>query len=244
MELELKASHHRDLLQGNAAQYERVAASVLQDLLGPGYDVMKITIAELYYYFFMAKASTLGPAWKFPWECTHTVIKNSVETSCGHKNIAVYDISKLTPTQIPADYKLPTHTLVLKKVGKVDPGTERPVEVSLHPLSLQEEFDVIDYFLSQGISREDLFKTQAYNMQFRRVAYGLRSDDPTFSSASVDDKVELINLNSMDLIKSLMRELTILDKIGYKQESIGECSGCHRKVTLRLPFLAGLVVHD
>ena len=68
MELELRVSHHRDLLQSSPSQANRVAASVIQDLFGPEYDVMKITLAELFYYFFMAKANTLGPVWKFPWE--------------------------------------------------------------------------------------------------------------------------------------------------------------------------------
>ena len=120
MELELKVSHHRDLLQGNPTQYNRVAASVIQDLLGPEYDIMKMTTAEMYYYFFMAKANTLGPIWKFPWECAHTLMKDGLETKCGHKNIAAYDLSKMKPTPMAAGYVAPKRKLRLTTVGKIN----------------------------------------------------------------------------------------------------------------------------
>lgn len=245
MELEFRGSHHRDLLQGNTQQYERVAAGVVQDLLGPTFDVYKLTLSELYYYFFMAKANTLGPTWQFPWECQNTVLKNDQETRCSHKNSSVYNLSKLTPYQLPADHKPRTYPLTLSTVGKINVGEEaRSIEVTLKPLTLEQEFEILDYFVENGVSRDKVYKDKAYDLAIRRAASALTSDDPIFAGASVEDKILLLDENSARLKAEMMRDILVYDRVGYPLRMKDTCKGCKREVALQLPFLAGLVVYD
>ena len=245
MELELKVSHHRDLLQGNPTQYNRVAASVIQDLLGPEYDIMKMTTAEMYYYFFMAKANTLGPIWKFPWECAHTLMKDGLETKCGHKNIAAYDLSKMKPTPMAAGYVAPKRKLRLTTVGKINTaGEDRDIDIWLEPLLLQAEFDILDSYLNDGVTAEDIYKKHLYDLTIKRVMASITSDDHLFNNASLEDRKLLVDLGSMTLIANLLKDIKVYDNVGYALEFLGRCDGCKREVTLRLPFLAGIVVYS
>lgn len=244
MELELKGSHHRDLLQGNPQQYERVASSVIQDLLGPKYDVYAMSLAELYYLFFMAKANTFGPTWQFPWECPHIITKTGTETRCGHKNTSTYNLSKMTPVELSNDFVVPSYELTLESTGKIQVESPRSITVKLRPLPLSGEFEALDSLMSEGFPRERILKEKSYELIVARVVRALVSDDEAFSVASPSDRLAVLDNNSSKIKAAMMRDLGAYDRLGYPLRLVDTCKGCAREVTLQLPFLAGIVVYE
>ena len=232
------------LLQGNKNHYEKVAASVLQDLMGTQYDVYKLTLPELFYLFFVAKASTLGPVWTFSWVCPSVVLSNHQEVQCGCKNSATYDLRENKPGQIPVDYSLPKRSIELVSAAGGVPGDFNNESVScyIRPLALTEEFEILDTFLGEGSTREKLLEENAYDLYIRRLASALVIDHPAWVNASSGQKEALLDANPMKLKATLLQDCNVLDDIGYPLSTKSVCTECSRAVTLRLPFLAGLVV--
>lgn len=244
MEMELTGGHHRQLLQGNKTQYEKVAAAVIQDLMGPKYDVNKLSMPELFYNFFLIKASTLGTTWKFEWSCPTPVAGPAgVEARCSTSNTAVYDLKKVKPTILSKKFKFGDHKIRLADIstGKILSET---APCQLHVLSVLEDFEIIDTFLGTGVNREQLLHDHEYDLFSRRIAQALTIDHPDWVNASAEDKEALLDLNPLQLKMDLMQEYEPLDGIGYPMEVTDTCTGCGREVTLALPFLAGFLVRS
>ena len=242
MEVELSGGHHRQLLQGNKNQFEKVAAGVIQDLMGPKYDVYRMALPELFYTFFVAKASSLGPTWKFDWQCPAIKIHNHQEIRCGHKNEASYDLRKTPPTQLDRKFAFAKRVIRLSPVDGIEATGD--AKCSLHVLSLTEEFQTIDDFLGVGETRERLLAEKAYDIYIRRIATALDIDHPEWVLATAVQKEALLDANPMKLKQELLQEMTKIDNVGFPLEAKSVCEGCGTEVTLRLPFLAGFVVRS
>lgn len=242
MELELTGAHHRQLLQGNKSHYERVAASVIQDLLGPKVSVNDLSLPELFFAFFMAKASTLGPVWKFDWQCPSPVIRGQQRVACSHKNVAEYNITKVVPGEIKKDFKFSSIPVNLPQVEGIDNGGVDKANATVRVLTIQDEFDLLDSFLGKGDSREMLLQGKETELFLARISRALVVDHPSWANAEDSDKEKLLDSNSLAVKRQLMAELALVDKVGFPMELRSTCAGCGTEVTLRLPFLAGILV--
>jgi hypothetical protein len=246
MEVELRGGHHRQLLQGNKAHFEKVVASVIQDLMGPAFDVYRLSLAELFFAFFMTKAATLGPTWKFNWACQQVRLSNSQEVRCGTSNDATYDLRTAKLKVLDKGFTFTPFKIRLDPVEGADPSIAPGSlsDATLRVLNIAEEFDIIDGFLGEGESRERLLAEKSYDIYSRRVAAAMVIDHPWWSQATASQKEALLDLNPMTLKASLLKQMNVIDGVGFPLQTHGKCSGCNSEVALHLPFLAGLVVRS
>lgn len=238
IDLDLTAAQHERLLVGSPELFERVVASVMDELIEE--DAYSLPLRVLISFFMMVKAHSISPDWTIEWVCQKHKKENGQEVECGFTNKDTVSVGSLAWKLLEKGYVYPRVAIMYE---------DKKIPVYVRFLQTREEFEVIDYFLEQrGTSKDALFKDNktAFEYYSRRVYTALEIEDDRFRGFTVEEKAKLfketIRVSAQDMSK-LYSNMQQLESVGYDLKPIKcRCKECSGVTMLQLPLSAGLLV--
>lgn len=231
MDVRLKGKHHKQLTSSSVQSFERVVTDVIDDLMEG--NAFALSLADIHYLFFMVRVNTLGSAYKFNWTCQREG-QNSITHSfehCGHVNEGEFDFTKLKVTEIPDGFEYPRYPIVYQ---------DKASDVYVRLLTAGEHFEVLDDFLSDGYSVEDIetdteaLTAFAWKLLYKSLTFSNDFFNTAFSSAEVEGLFDTLDFS---ITSKLFQDLTYLSSLGPDTSEVKvKCGKCGGESVIRLPF--------
>ncbi len=233
IDLEMTGDHHDKLLSGNSELYDRVIVSVLDSMMEE--DAYKITMADMLYLFFMARAQSISPDYRTSWTCSADVVRGDVKVSCNTPNSYHLNINELKINYMQDTFEFPVYPF---SIFGLDGNLIAETEVSIKLLSMDDEIQIIDSFLGKGISRKDLASKNAYDYARTRILHSLDFKDSKYNSLSLDERSISLKKNNLKTMNALLVGIKNLsDSIGIDLTPRDvQCKECKSQFKLALPI--------
>jgi len=239
-DLNLTGRHCRMLATADGESFDRVALSVLGDLMGGQGNSYRLTQAEAYHLFMLAKIYSFGPTLKTSVRCTRTVAPPGGKAQeCGATTEVSFSLLESDINYCPHTYEIPRVTV---RIG------DREAECFVRPPTMARELGLISYFQERGFSRADLLSAKNRELVLdwanHRMALYLCDVQTgnTFADNSVrEEVVKAFDDNPARLIGTLVKTVQEQDGFGVAHKRLkATCRECGGILPFHLPLQAGL----